>query len=210
MRVSAAGRTGWAGPRRGIVVAGCDLQNFRLALQGRVPNGIGRLASWSSPSLTAKGGNLMRNPVPLTGFIQIAIVVEDIEAAIDAWCELFDAPRPQVRVTAAEPNPNETYHGEVAAYGLKLAVIDFTERGFIIELHEPDQNPSTFGEFLDKHGNGVHHVGFQVGDARDAVVGEMESMGHALRTVGMYPDGSWTIVDGEDNLGVNLNVKPHL
>ena len=23
------------------------------------------------------------------------------------------------------------------------------------------------------------------------------------------PDGSWTIVDGEDRLGVNLNIKPH-
>jgi len=152
----------------------------------------------------------VKNPIPLTGFIQVAVVVEDIESALDAWCELFDAPRPAVRVTEAEPDPNETYRGQVAAYGLKLAVIDCAERGFIIELHEPDHNPSTFREFLDKHGNGVHHVGFQVGDARDAVVDEVESMGYVLRTVGMYPDGSWTIVDGEDRLGVNLNIKPHM
>ena len=33
-------------------------------------------------------------------------------------------------------------------------------------------------------------------------------MGYVLRTVGMYHDGSWTIVDGEDSLGVNLNIKP--
>ena len=151
----------------------------------------------------------MKNPISLTGFIQIAIVVEDIEAAIDAWCELFDAPRPEVRVTEAVANPNEVYRDEVAAYGLKLAVIDCQERGFIVELHQPDHNPSTFREFLDKHGNGVHHIGFQVGDARDAVVGELETMGYVLRTVGRYPDGSWTIVDGEDNLGVNLNIKPH-
>jgi methylmalonyl-CoA/ethylmalonyl-CoA epimerase len=142
----------------------------------------------------------MKNPIPLSGLIQIAIVVEDIERAIDSWCELFGAPR---------ANPDETYRGEVAAYGLKVAVIDCAERGFIIELHEPDHNPSTFREFLDKHGNGVHHVGFQVGDARDAVVSEVEALGYALRTVGMYPGGSWTIVDGEDTLGVNLNVKPH-
>ncbi len=48
-----------------------------------------------------------------------------------------------------------------------------------------------------------------MGDARDAVVGELESMGYELRTVGFYPGGSWTIVDGEDRLGVNLNIKPH-
>jgi methylmalonyl-CoA/ethylmalonyl-CoA epimerase len=151
----------------------------------------------------------MKNPIPLSGLIQIAIVVEDIERAIDSWCELFDAPRPEVRVNEARANPDETYRGQVAAYGLKVAVIDCAERGFIIELHEPDHNPSTFREFLDKHGNGVHHVGFQVGDARDAVVSEVEALGYALRTVGMYPGGSWTIVDGEDTLGVNLNVKPH-
>jgi methylmalonyl-CoA/ethylmalonyl-CoA epimerase len=150
----------------------------------------------------------MKNPISLTGFIQIAIVVEDIEAAIDAWCELFNAPRPEVRVNEAVANPNEFYRGDVAAYGLKLAVIDCHERGFIVELHQPDDNPSTFREFLDQHGNGVHHIGFQVGDARDAVVDELELMGYALRTVGTYEDGSWTIVDGEDNLGVNLNIKP--
>ncbi|HEY5482358.1 MAG TPA: VOC family protein [Propionibacteriaceae bacterium] len=152
----------------------------------------------------------MQNPIPLTGFIQIAVVVNDIERALDAWCELFDAPRPDVRVTDATPNPGETYRGNAAAYGLKLAVIDCKERGFIVELHEPDENPSTFREFLDKHGNGVHHIGFQVGEARDAVIGELEGLGYAMRTIGMYTDGSWTIVDGEDSLGVNLNIKPHM
>jgi hypothetical protein len=151
----------------------------------------------------------VQNPIPLTGFIQVAIVVEDIESALDAWCELFGVARPDVRVTEAVPDPHETYRGEVAAYGLKLAVIDCADRGFIIELHEPDQNPSTFREFLDQHGAGVHHLGFQVGDARDAVVGELESMDYVLRTVGMYADNSWTIVDGERRLGVNLNLKPH-
>jgi methylmalonyl-CoA/ethylmalonyl-CoA epimerase len=151
----------------------------------------------------------MQNTISLNGFIQIAVVVEDMDSAIDAWCELFNAPRPSVRVTEAVPNPNETYRGEVACYGLKLAVIDCKDRGFIVELHEPDQNPSTFREFLDKHGNGVHHIGFEVGEARDAVINELEEMGYVMRTIGMYTGGSWTIVDSEQNLGVNLNIKPH-
>lgn len=151
----------------------------------------------------------MRNPVPLSGFIQIAIVVDDIEAALDGWCALLNVPRPPIRHTAAVPNPNETYRGKVAAYGLKLAVIESPERGFVIELHEADRNPSTFREFRDTHGQGVHHIGFQVGDARDAVIAELEDDGYAMRTIGMYDDGSWTIVDSENTLGVNLNIKPH-
>lgn len=151
----------------------------------------------------------MENRVPLTGLIQIAVVVEDIERALDHWCELLGAERPEVRVSDPAPNPDETYRGEVAAYSLKLAVIPCAERGFVLELAEPDHNPSTFREFLTAHGPGVHHLGFAVGDARDAVVEELGTMGYGLRTVGFYPGGSWTVVDGEERLGVNLNIKPH-
>ena len=81
--------------------------------------------------------------------------------------------------------------------------------GFVLELHEPSGGESSFQEYLDKHGNGVHHLGFEVGDRRDAVLGALEGLGlDTRRTVGYYPGSSWTIVDSEDVLGVNLNIKP--
>ena len=81
--------------------------------------------------------------------------------------------------------------------------------GFIIELHQCcDENDSTFHEFVQKHGYGVHHLGFRVGDRRDAVVAELQQRGYELRTVGVSDDNSWTIVDSEGRLGVNLNIKP--
>ena len=141
----------------------------------------------------------MENQVNLGGFIQIALVVHDIEKACRKWAEIFGVPVPPIRVDQPSHNPNLTYRGKEAYYGLKFAVI---------ELHEPDENPSTFREFLDKHGNGVHHIGFEVGDRRDAIVGELADMGYDLRTVGIYPGSSWTIVDTEEDLGVNLNIKP--
>jgi methylmalonyl-CoA/ethylmalonyl-CoA epimerase len=152
----------------------------------------------------------VQNPLSLNGFIQIAIVVQDIDKAIDRWCDLLNAPRPTVRITQAEPNPNEHYRGEVASYGLKLAVIENLERGFIIELHEVDDSPSTFREFINKHGNGVHHIGFQVGDALNSTINELQSAGYTIRNAGVYPNGSWTVIEGEDTLGVNLNIKPHM
>ena len=153
--------------------------------------------------------DIMANEVKLNGFIQVALVVSDIEKSLDTWCALFNVERPSVRITKASDNPQELYRGKVACYGLKFAVIDCKERGFAIELHEPDDSPSTFREFLDKHGNGVHHLGFEVGEARDAVVENLQSMGIVNRNVGMYDDGSWTIMHTEDTLGVNLNIKPH-
>lgn len=37
---------------------------------------------------------------------------------------------------------------------------------------------------------------------------ELEQEGYQMRTIGYYPGSSWTIVDSEDKLGVNLNIKP--
>jgi hypothetical protein len=81
--------------------------------------------------------------------------------------------------------------------------------GFVIELHQPIGGPSSFQEFLDRHGNGVHHIGFEVGDRRDDVIEQLSEAGYDTgRTLGIYPGSSWTIVDSEDTLGVNLNIKP--
>jgi hypothetical protein len=135
-------------------------------------------------------------------------MVRDIEKAAKAWCELFDLPMPQIRVQEPGKREGVTYRGKEASYGLKLAVIRVPDRGFVIELHEATGGDSTFQEYLDKHGQGVHHLGFEVGEKRDAIIGELEEKGFQMRTVGYYPGSSWTIVDSEDLLGVNLNIKP--
>lgn len=154
----------------------------------------------------------MKNPLDLNGFIQIAIIVEDIDQARKEWAELLNVPVPAIveQPKPQGPIPGLAYRGKEASYGLKLAVIN-APQGFIIELHQmTDDCDSTFREFVRKHGYGVHHLGFKVGDRRDAVVEELEQRGYEMRTVGIYPDGSWTVADTEDVLGVNLNIKPHL
>lgn len=148
----------------------------------------------------------MKTPVPLNSFLQIALVVHDIEKALDGWCELLGADRPQVFVTEARPNPHELFRGEQACYGLKFAMIKCPERGFILELHEPDDNPSTFREYLDAHGNGLHHLGFLVHGDRDAVVDGLGAAGYPMRV--LHDSAAWTVVDTEDTLGTNLNIKP--
>jgi catechol 2,3-dioxygenase-like lactoylglutathione lyase family enzyme len=150
----------------------------------------------------------MKTPLDFNGFIQIAIIVRDIEKAAKYWSDLFDVPLPGIRVQEPGPREGVSYRGEPANYGLKLAVINAKDRGFVIELHEPTGGDSTFQEFLDKHGEGVHHLGFEVGEKRDAVIGELEEKGYRMRQTGVYTGSSWTIVDSEDKLGVNLNIKP--
>ena len=149
----------------------------------------------------------MKNPISFDGFIQICIVVSDIKSAVKAWAQMFNVPEPEITVDPPRDNPDLTYRGKAAWYGIKMAVIK-TGGPFVVELIEPDENASTFREYLDKHGNGVHHLGFAVGDKRDDIIEELESMGYDMRTIGFYPGSSWTIVDSENDLGVNLNIKP--
>lgn len=149
----------------------------------------------------------MENKIDKKGFIQICIVVDDIEKALDHWTTIFNIERPKISINPPPGNSDLTYRGEIANYTMKMAVMQAD--GFLIELVEPDENPSTFREFLNEHGSGVHHLGFEVGDQRDAIVEELNTKkGFDIRTIGIYPGSSWTVMDTEKEMGVNLNIKP--
>lgn len=141
------------------------------------------------------------------GFIQINIIVKDIERSAAKWAELLGIPVPEIHLNHLEGGENYTYRGKPISCDLKVCNIEMP--GFVIELHEPAGGESSFQEFLDKHGNGVHHLGFEVGERRDEVIEQLTQAGYDTnRTLGIYPGSSWTIVDSEDDLGVNLNIKP--
>ncbi|MCL2832177.1 MAG: VOC family protein [Treponema sp.] len=147
----------------------------------------------------------MENPVDFNGFIQIAIIVKDIEAAAKAWSKFFNVPMPEIKGSKEKTErPGVTYRGKDANYGLRICSIAAKDRGFIIELHECNGGDSTFQEHLDKHGYSVHHLGFNMGEKTDAVIAEMEKEGIKIRQHGP----GWTVMDTEEVLGVNLNIKP--
>lgn len=151
----------------------------------------------------------LSTPLKKDQFIQVTIVVDDIQRAAKAWAALLNVPEPEIWVNHLESNGEYpyTYRGKDIPCDLQMCVIEMGD--WVLELHQVDDEPSTFREFQNKHGFGVHHLGFEVGDARDEVIRELEEMGFDTeRTVGIYPGSSWTIVDSEDILGVNLNIKP--
>ncbi len=149
----------------------------------------------------------MEPHVEKKGFAQINIVVADIETAAEKWAAVLGIEKPEIQFRHLEGNEQYTYRGKPISCDLKVADIDMG--GFVIELHQPIAGESSFKEFLEKHGNGVHHIGFEVGDKRDAIIRALSDEGFDTdRTLGIYPGSSWTIVDSEDTLGVNLNIKP--
>ena len=148
-------------------------------------------------------------PLKKDQFIQVTLVVNDIRRAAKAWAALLNIPEPEIWTNHLKGNEEYpyTYRGKDIPCDLQMCVIEMGN--WVLELHQVDNTPSTFREFQDKHGYGVHHLGFEVGDARDKVIKELQKMGiDTTRTIGVYPGSSWTIVDSEEILGVNLNIKP--
>ncbi|MBR0144909.1 MAG: VOC family protein [Clostridia bacterium] len=149
----------------------------------------------------------MKTPLSKDQFIQINIVVRDIEEAVKGWSSLLGRDDLKIENRHLEGGENYAYRGKPVSCDLKVCDIDMGS--FVIELHEPAGGESSFQEFLDKHGSGVHHLGFEVGADRDQVIADLKDDGYDVdRTLGVYPGSSWTIVDSEDRLGVNLNIKP--
>jgi catechol 2,3-dioxygenase-like lactoylglutathione lyase family enzyme len=151
----------------------------------------------------------LATPLKKEQFIQVNIIVDDIQKSAKAWAALLGVPEPEIWVNHLQTNGEYpyTYRGKDVPCDLQMCVIDMGS--WVLELHQVDNTPSTFREFQDKHGFGVHHLGFEVGDDRDEVIRELKALGFDTeRTIGVYPGSSWTIVDTEDVLGVNLNIKP--
>lgn len=135
---------------------------------------------------------------------QIAIVVKDIEKTARNYAEIFGMEMPKIFLV---PPPEEThimYRGKPTRTRAKLCV--FHMGPVVLELTEPDSEPSSWKEFLETRGEGVHHLGLAVQD-REQTLKFLADRGIGVRHTGVYPGGSYTFVDSEEQLGVILNIK---
>lgn len=148
----------------------------------------------------------MKTTVNANQLCNMCIVVPDIEKAAAAWADLLGIEKPEISIMHLQGGPDYNYRGKPVSCDLKVCNIPM--QGFILELHEPVSGDSTFREYMQKHGFGLHHMSFEVGGKRDAIVTEMTEAGFEPRTIGFYPGSSWTVMDTEDTLGVNVSIKP--
>lgn len=134
---------------------------------------------------------------------QVAIVVRDIEQAIDHYSRIFGMDKPPVIITAEYDQARTNYRGNPTEGRAKLA---FFHMGQVdIELIEPFNGPSIWQEFLDEKGEGVQHIAFRV-KGTEQVVNFFGENGMGVAQQGQYTGGMYTYLDSAPQLGVIIEL----
>lgn len=144
--------------------------------------------------------------VDSNAIMQVALVVKDIMKTAEYYSKIFGMEFPLIRDIPFENEIIARYRGEKLQAKAKLCV--FRMGCIALELIQPvDDCPSSWREFLEMHGQGVHHVGVAVNDKNSALK-VFEDYGINPRHEGVFSSGSeYTIVDSEEKLGVMWNIK---
>ena len=135
---------------------------------------------------------------------QVGLIVRDIEKSVDAYVDVFGLKqRPGVSMTDTVDTAHTRYMGQPSEARAKLAFIDMGQ--VTIELIQPVGGPSTWKDFLDAHGEGVHHIAFMV-KGTDQVLAYLAGKGMPLIQRGDYTGGQYSYVDTAPRLGVILEL----
>ncbi|GBF78045.1 lactoylglutathione lyase [Paenibacillus sp. 598K] len=123
---------------------------------------------------------------------QIGILVHDIDKVSQAYADFFDVEKPQPILTDTLDKTQAEYNGQPCAARAKLAF--FNMGSLQLELIEPDEHPSTWRDYLDKHGEGPHHIAFVIEGMQEKIM-LLEGKGFPLQQKGEYTGGRYAYMD---------------
>jgi len=134
---------------------------------------------------------------------QIGILVNDIEKTSQAYADFFGVENPGWSLTDTVEHAQTEYRNQSSEARAKLAF--FNMGSLQLELIEPDQNPSTWREYLDEHGEGPHHIAFVIKGMKEKVA-LMERNQMPLIQKGEYTGGRYAYMDTFKNLKIMLEL----
>jgi len=138
---------------------------------------------------------------------QVGIIVDDIEQAATAWTEFLGLEIvPDISVATGHASRPTAYRGEPSDATARLAF--FQLDNITIELIEPDGKPSTWQEFLDENGPGIHHIAFNVNDMDEAVK-KFLMFGFEEVQHGGWGSGEYAYMDGENKIPLIVELLEH-
>jgi methylmalonyl-CoA epimerase len=134
---------------------------------------------------------------------QVGIIVPDIEKAVTSYAKLFGVDEPDI-IQAANPEDNPTtYKGELTDASCKLAF--FNLENIQLELIEPIGKPSTWNDFLEKTGGGIHHIAFWI-TGMDGQVKKLKMLDIDEVQHGGWDGGQYSYLETPENMGIVIEL----
>ena len=133
---------------------------------------------------------------------QVAVVVRDLDAAMERYAAHLGIGPWKVYTYGTHRMHTITFRGRDQPYVMKLALAQVGATQY--ELIEPLKGPTTYHEFLEQRGEGLHHLGYYVADI-DAEIARMAALGYPLlqsgRGFGADGDGAYAYFDTAADFG---------
>ena len=134
--------------------------------------------------------------------VQIAVVVRDFDAALARYRTMLHTGRWHTMTFGSKDHVRTEYRGRPNEFSARLALNDQTPQ---LELIQPLEGASTYRDWLEQRGEGVHHLGVVVDSVSDAIEQAEQAGCEVVQSgFGMGPqrDGAWAYIDTSGVLGV--------
>lgn len=135
--------------------------------------------------------------------MQVGMIVENIDEAVQAWSRLLGVEPPAISITDPFDVSNAHYQGKPTHAQAKLAFFDLGQVS--LELIEPIGEPSTWKDQLVAHGSSLHHIAFGV-KGMEEHLHQLAEHGLPLIQRGEYTGGRYAYVDGQKKFGAVIEL----
>ena len=124
--------------------------------------------------MSAAQSNIPEDKIMLREIVHVCIVVRDVEKTAKAFAEKFGIGPFRIKILNI-PSSRASVHGEPVDYTLKFGKARVGP--MTLELVETLKGKTIYQEFLEKHGEGIHHIGIPTPMPFDSELKKWQKLG---------------------------------
>jgi len=128
------------------------------------------------------------------------VVVSDLDASMKQYREMMGLQEWQILDSRDAGVTDTTYYGKPVKHRFRVGI---TNMGPVrLELIEPVEGDNICKDFLEQHGQGLHHLGHIWVKNMDEAINAFEGQGFRCLQTGRLPAGRWAYIDMTAKLGI--------
>jgi methylmalonyl-CoA/ethylmalonyl-CoA epimerase len=137
---------------------------------------------------------------------QVGIVVRDLDLALRGYADRLGVGPWRVSTYAAPRLTGTRVRGVPVDYSMRIALAWTGTMNW--ELIQPLEGPSIYREFLEAHGEGLHHILVDCGDrSLEQMIAEFGARGWKPLMEGCFMGNSFVYFDTEDELSTLVEIR---